>query len=348
MKILDVAGRKIGPGHPCFIVAEAGSNHNGNLAQAHALIDAAAEARADAVKFQLFTAARLYPRSAGRSEYLGLPRSIYEIIEEMELPPEWLGELSAHARDKGLVFFGAVFDEGAADLLDPYVELFKIASYEMTHLPLLRHVAAKGKPVILSTGTARLDEVRRSVQAFLATGNTELALLQCTARYPTPIEALNVRALVTLRETFAQPTGLSDHSRDPVLGPMTAVALGASIIEKHFTLSNRLPGPDHAFAVEPDELALLVRRVREVEAALGDGRKEVLEVEHELRSFSRRCLFTTRPVRAGESFTPDNVAALRRGVLDPGLEPEHLERVLTARAARDLPAESPITEEDLA
>ncbi len=348
MKTLDVAGRKIGPGHPCFIVAEAGSNHNGSLAQAHALIDAAADARADAVKFQLFTAARLYPRAAGRSEYLGLPRSIYEIIEEMELPPEWLGELAAHAREKGLVFFGAVFDEGAADLLDEHVELFKIASYEMTHLPLLRHVAAKGKPVILSTGTAHLDEVQRSVQAFLATGNAELALLQCTARYPTPIEDLNVRALVTLREAFDLPTGLSDHSRDPVLGPMTAVALGAAIIEKHFTLSNRLPGPDHAFAVEPDELALLVRRVREVEAALGDGRKEVLEVEQELRSFSRRYLFTTRPVRAGEPFTRDNVAALRRGVLDAGLEPEHFERVLSARATRDLPAESPITEEDLA
>lgn len=347
MKTIRCAGRTIGPGHPCFVVAEAGSNHNRSRRQALALIDAAAEARADAVKFQLFRAARLYPRSAGRSDYLGLPRSIYDIIEEMELPPEWLPELAAHARRRDLVFFAAPFDEESADLLDPHVELFKIASYEMTHIPLLRHVAAKGKPVIMSTGTATLDEVARSVEAFRATGNDQLVLLQCTAKYPAPLEALNVSALVTLRERFDLPTGFSDHSRDPVVGPMTAVALGADVVEKHLTLDNDLPGPDHAFAVEPHELAELVRRVRQVEQARGSGRKEVLAEEQELRAFSRRALFTTAAVKAGERFGSENVAVLRTGKRPRGLPPEALDRVLGRRAARDLPAESPLGEDDL-
>jgi N-acetylneuraminate synthase len=348
MKAIRCGQRLIGAGQPCFIVAEAGSNHDGSLDRAKRLIDAAADARADAVKFQLFRAAKLYPRSAGRSEYLGLPRSIYDVIEAMEMPPDWLPILAAHARERGLVFFAAPFDEESADLLDEHVDLFKIASYEMTHHPLLQHVARKGKPVILSTGTARLDEVAQSVEAFLATGNEDLVLLQCTAKYPTPIEALNVRALVTLRERFGLATGLSDHSRDPVVGPVTAVALGANVIEKHFTLDNDLPGPDHPFAVEPDELAKLVSRVREAEAALGTGRKEVLGVEQELRSFSRRALFTTAAVRAGEAFTAENVAALRTGNREAGLPPRELERVLGRRASRDLAAESPLHQDDLA
>ena len=348
MKSIGVGERAIGPGEPCFIVAEAGSNHNGSLDTARRLIDAAARACVDAVKFQLFRAAELYPRSAGRSDYLGMPDSIYDIIERMEMPPEWLPRLAAHARAQGLVFFAAPFDEESADLLDPHVELFKIASYEMTHTPLLEHVARKGKPVILSTGTAHLYEVGRAVRAFLATDNHRLVLLQCTAKYPTPLEALNAQALVTLREHFELPTGLSDHSRDPLVGPMTAVALGACVIEKHFTLSNQLPGPDHAFAVEPDELAELVRRVREVEAALGSGRKEVLEAEQELRSFSRRALFTRTEVKRGEAFTRANVAVLRTGKLERGLPPDAHDEVVEHVAARDLAPESAITKDDLA
>ncbi len=346
--VIEIGERKVGPGHPCFVVAEAGSNHGGSLEQALALVDVAADAGADAVKFQLFRARKLYPRSAGRSDYLGIAKPIYEIIREMEMPPEWLPRLAERARERGIVFFAAPFDEESADLLDPYVPVFKVASYEMTHHPLLRHVAARGKPVILSTGTANLDEVARAVTAFAATGNDQLALLQCTAKYPAPLEALNVRALVTLRERFGLPTGLSDHSRDPLVGPMTAVALGASIVEKHFTLSNRLPGPDHAFAVEPGELAEMVRRIREVERALGHGRKEALPEEEELRRFSRRYVYTTRAVAAGEPFTRENVAVLRAGKLPPGLPPEAFERVLGARAARDLAPESPVTEDDLA
>ncbi len=345
-RAIRIGNRTIGSGR-CFIIAEAGSNHNGSLDKALALIDVAADAGCDAVKFQLFTADKLYPRSAGQSDYLGVEKPIYEIIEEMELPVEWLETLAEHSRHRDLVFFAAPFDEQAADLLEAHVDLYKIASYEMTHLPLLRHVARKGKPVIMSTGTANLAEVSASVAAFRETGNEDLILMQCTAKYPAPLDSLNVRAMVTLKERFSLPTGLSDHSRDPVAGPVTAAALGADVLEKHITLSNRLPGPDHAFAVEPGELAKLVRRVRQVEAAAGTGVKEVLPDEEELRSFSRRALFSTRSIAEGETFTPDNIAALRTGKLRRGLGPEHYEQVLGRRAARRLPPETPITEDDL-
>jgi len=345
---VQIGDATIGDSHPCFVIAEAGSNHNGSLEQAHQLIDVAAEAGADAVKFQVFRADRLYPKSAGVSEYLKLDRPIYEIIAELELPPAWLPELARHSRDRGLGFLASVFDEESADLVDPYVEAFKIASYELTQIPLLEHVAAKGKPVIVSTGTAELAEVGASVAAFRATGNADLVVLQCTAAYPAPISSLNVRALATLKTAFGLPTGLSDHSRDPIIAAVAAVAVGANVIEKHFTLSNSLPGPDHRFAVEPDELRLLVRAVRDAESALGHGVKTADPVEYELRQFARRSIFAVKDIRSGEEFTRDNVAILRNGSLAAGLDPVRLSEVLARRALRDIPAETGIIEADVA
>jgi sialic acid synthase SpsE len=343
----QIFGKTVGIGQPCFVVAEAGSNHNGSFETALRLIDAAADAGADAVKFQTFEAKRLYPKSAGRSDYLKNETPIFDIIKAMEMPAEWLPKLCEHAHARGLAFISSPFHEEAVALLDPYVDAFKIASYELTHEPLLAAVAGRHKPVILSTGASTVDEARRARDVLERAGCNELLVLQCTASYPTPLEAANVRALVTLREALGVPTGLSDHTRDPTVAPMTAAALSAAMIEKHFTLSNRLPGPDHAFAVEPDELALLVRRVREVETVVGTGTKEVHAVEHELRSFARRSVFTTRAIRNGERFTRDNVDILRHGKLASGLAPSELERVLGAVAARDLPAETPVQEADL-
>ncbi|MBM4319140.1 MAG: shikimate dehydrogenase [Deltaproteobacteria bacterium] len=345
---LEIRGVKVGLGAPCYIVAEAGSNHNGSLPQALRLIDVAARAGASAVKFQTFQARRLYPRSAGTSDYLGDPTPIYDIIQAMEMPPAWLPTLRDHAHAAGLAFISSPFHEEAVGLLEPYVDAFKVASYELTHAPLLSEVCRTGKPLILSTGASTLVEVDRAVQLLRGAGCRELVLLQCTASYPTPLEAVNVRALVTLRETFGLPAGLSDHSRDPMVAPMVAAALGAAVIEKHFTLSNQLPGPDHPFAVEPDELARLVAAVRAVEQALGSGAKEVDATEEELRSFARRSIFTVSPVRAGEPFTRANVDVLRHGKLAAGLPPEQLGTVLASVAARDLPAEQVLTAEDLA
>lgn len=345
---VKIGDRWIGEGHPCFIVAEAGSNHNGKLDLARKLIEVAAEAKVDAVKFQLFRASKLYPKKAGQSDYLKMDRPIYDIITEMEMPYEWLPELAEIARRNGLCFLASAFDEESVDRLDPFVPAFKIASYEMTHLPLVRAIARKGKPVIMATGTATLEEVRESVNCFRESGNRSLVLMQCTAAYPAPLESLNVRAQITLAETFGVPTGLSDHSRDPLVGPIAAAALGAHILEKHFTLSNQLPGPDHAFALESQELQEMVRRVREVERARGDGRKIVQPVESELREFARRQVVAVKEIGVGESFTRENAAVLRRGKMEPGLEPKYYDELLGKTARRRIPDGSSIRKEDYA
>lgn len=345
---IEIYGKPIGLDHPVYVVAEAGSNHNGNLETALALIDVAAEAGADAVKFQTFTAERLYPKSAGTSDYLGDTRSIYDIIATMEMPAAWLGVLCERAHDRGLAFISSPFHEEAVDLLEPFVDAFKVASYELTHSPLLERVASTGKPVVLSTGAATLEEVRESVSRLREAGAVALVVLQCTARYPAPLETANVRVVATLRETLEVLSGLSDHTHDPTAAPMAAAALGAVMIEKHFTLSNRLPGPDHAFAVEPHELARLVEGVRRVERVLGSGRKVVDPVEEELRHFARRSIFAIRAIAKGEAFSRDNVDVLRHGKLASGLAPAELSRVLEHVAARDISAETPLSEADLA
>ena len=345
---VNIAGRPVGDGERCFIIAEAGSNHNGSLEHAKRLIDVAVDAEADAVKFQLFRAAKLYPKAAGRSDYLNLDRSIYDVIADMEMPYEWLPELAEYCGEKGIIFMSSAFDEESVDRLDPYVPAYKVASYEMTHLPLVRHIAGKGKPVVISTGTANLEEVDETVEAFFATGNRDLMLMQCTASYPAPVEALNLRAITTMKTAFGVPVGLSDHSRDPLTGPMAAVALGANLVEKHYTLSNRLPGPDHSFAVEPAELRTMVQRVREVQDSLGTGEKVADPMEAELRAFARRSIFSTRDIGKGELLAAENVAVLRTGNLEPGLEPKHYQDLLGKTAQRTITAGSAIHSVDYA
>jgi len=331
----------------CYVVAEAGSNHCGELDTALRLVDVAAEAGADAVKFQLFTADRMYPPGAGVADYLGDPTSIDEIIRTLELAPEWLPELAGRAAERGLDFLATPFDEEAVDVLEPYVPAYKIASYELTHAPLLRYVAAKGKPVVLSTGAATLEEAREAVATLREAGAPEVVVLQCTARYPAPLETLGIGAIPQLRAELDAPVGLSDHSREPLIGPIAAVALGACMLEKHFTLSNDLPGPDHRFALEPPELAAMVAAVRATEAARGSGRKEVYPEEEELRSFARRTLFSVRPIDAGETLDKGSIAVLRAGKLGHGLEPAALGSVLGRRAVRAIAPHVPIRREDV-
>ncbi|HWM87049.1 MAG TPA: N-acetylneuraminate synthase family protein [Kofleriaceae bacterium] len=331
----------------CYIIAEAGSNHDGSLDQAFRLIDVAAEAGADAVKFQVFCARRLYSRAAGTSDYLGDPRSIYDIISQLEMPPEWLPRLAGHAGERGIDFLASAFDEDSVDLVDPWVAAHKCASYEMTHHPLLAHMAGKGKPLIVSTGAAEVDEVAAAVAVVRAYG-TPLVLLQCTAKYPTPIAELHLRAMRTMGNAFLVPVGLSDHSRHPTIGPAAAVALGACVIEKHYTLSNDLPGPDHRFALEPHELAEMVSAIRDTEAALGQSHKTTADVEEELRRFARRSIYTLRPIRRGDFLSVDNIAVLRCGKLPTGLPPAAFPTLLGRIAARDLCPDHPVGDEDLA
>lgn len=344
---MRIGERSIGAGHPCFIIAEAGSNHNGELETAYRLIDAAVAGRADAVKFQLFRAAKLYPRSAGQAGYLNAGKSIFEIISELEVPDEWIPKLAARCREAKIQFMCTPFDEDSADVLAPHVPAFKIASYEMTHIPLLRHCARFGKPMIVSTGTADLAEVHTSVDAIRRAGNHEIVLLQCTASYPAPLAHANVRALVTLRESTGLAAGLSDHTADPLIAPVVAAALGAVVIEKHFTLDRAMPGPDHQYAITPGELAAMVTAIRSAEAALGHGRKEVLPVERELHQFARRTIFATRPIAAGEALSREDLAVLRCGRHAMGFSPGQLEDVVGRRAIHAIPEGRPLQPEDL-
>jgi N-acetylneuraminate synthase len=328
-----------------FIIAEAGSNWRAgtperDLERAVALIDVAAAAGADAVKFQTYRAETLYASGAGESDYLaaaGIRAPIATILEDLEMPYEMLPRLAARCREKGVAFMSTPFSERDFDAVDPHVAVHKIASYELSHIRLLERAGRSGKPLVLSTGASSEDDVAWAVETFRSAGGRQLLLMQCTARYPAPADSLNLRAITRLSERFGVPVGLSDHSRDPVVGPVAAVALGARAIEKHFTLDNRLPGPDHAFAVTPPELALLVRGVRDAEAARGDGEKRVLEAEQELHRFARRGLHATRDIRRGEALREgENVAILRPGKQRPGLHPRHLPELEGRRARRDI------------
>jgi N-acetylneuraminate synthase len=344
---LTIGTRRVGPGNPLYFIAEAGSNHNRDLDQAFRLIDVAVKAGADAVKFQTFRADKLYPRNAGITKYLKVPKSIHEIIRELEMPFEWIPRLADYCRERGIDFMSTPFDEESADALAPYVPAFKIASYEMTHHTLVQHCARKGKPLIVSTGTANLDEVREVVDAVRMMGVSELAILQCTAKYPAPLSALNLRTISTMACELGVVVGLSDHSREPLPGPMAATALGACIIEKHFTLRNDLPGPDHAYALEPHELAEVIRKIREVEQSLGTGIKEPPPEEQELRHFARRSLFTWRDVPKGERLTVANMAALRCGELPYGMHPRDFVRMLGRPVRRSLSAGTTLRLDDV-
>lgn len=266
MDSIRVGAREIGDGHPCFVIAEAGSNHDGKLERAKQLIDAASEAGADAVKFQTFKAERLYNEFSSKDTV--------DLLSGIELQREWHQELMDHAEQRGLVFLTSVFDEESADFLDELgIVAFKIASAELNHIPLIRHIARKNKPMMLSTGMANGSEIRDAIDAVRAAGNESAALLHCVSKYPTEMGEVNLRAMRTLKNEFKCPIGFSDHTM--VIGAsIAAVAMGANIIEKHLTMSRKLVGPDHPYATEPDEFKRMIARIREVEMMLGDGSLE--------------------------------------------------------------------------
>lgn len=336
MDTFEISDRPVGPEEPAFIIAEAGSNHNGDLETAKELIEVAADAGADAIKFQTFRAEDMYLEDSGKVEYLEDDRSIYDIIESMEMPYEWIPVLHDCCNECGISFLSTPFDERSAEELAEYVPAWKVASYTSSHHPFLRYLATSEKPIIMSTGAHELDEVRESVDVLTDAGAEDFALLQCVAAYPTPTEKINVKVVETLANQFDVPTGLSDHTLNPVTAPATAVALGASIVEKHFTLDKTMDGPDHQFALEPDELAEMVDAIRDTEAALGTGEKSVLGVEGELFEKARRAIHAVDDISSGEEFTADNLKVLRPGEREPGLRPKFYEDILGKTAARDV------------
>jgi N-acetylneuraminate synthase/N,N'-diacetyllegionaminate synthase len=333
-----VAGRRIGPGASCLVIAEAGVNHNGDLALAHRLVDIAAEAGADAVKFQTFRTDRLVTADAPKAAYqevaTGGDESQRDMLRRLELSAEAHGELAAHCARRDLLFLSTPFEEESADFLERLgVPAFKVPSGELTNLPFLRHLATKGRPLIVSTGMATLEEVGAAVDAVRNAGAPPLALLHCVSAYPAVAADSNLRAMDTLARTFGVPVGWSDHTLGIEVA-LAAVALGAAILEKHFTLDRTLPGPDHRASLEPGELAALVTQVRRVESALGDGRKVPTAAETDTARVARKSLVAARDLAPGTRLGPDDVAVRRPGT---GISPAHLDQVLGRRLVRAVP-----------
>ena len=330
-----------------FIIAEAGSNWRmgapkRDLAMAKSLIEAAAEARADAVKFQTFSPDSVYAINAGESDYLaqaGYKESIRDIFADLAMPHAMIPQLADHCRRCGLEFMSAAFSPADFAAVDPHTAVHKIASYEISHLRLLELAARSGKPLVLSTGAAEAGDIAWAVDKFRESGGKNLCLMQCTAKYPAPLDSMNLAAIPWLKTRFKTAVGLSDHSRHPTLAPTAAVSLGARVIEKHFTLSNRLPGPDHSFALTPPELTEMVTAVRQAEQMLGQGAKEVLPVEQELAAFARRGLQAVGDIKAGDLLREGvNYDILRPGKQKPGLHPKYIEQCEGKLAANDIPA----------
>ena len=339
MQNIQVANKLIGPGQPVFVIAEAGVNHNGDLKLARALIDVAVEAGADAVKFQTFRADRLATPNAPKAEYqlqtTGDAESQFEMLRRLELSADAHRELQAYCHERGIIFLSTPFDEEAVDLLDELgVPAFKISSGDLTNSPLLEHVAGKGKPVILSTGMSELSELIEAVSVLNTAGCENPVLLHCVSNYPADPAEVNLRAMQTMRSAFDVPVGFSDHT-EGIDVALAAVALGACVIEKHFTLDRASPGPDHRASLEPAGLRELVRSIRRVETALGSGRKVPTASELETAKVARRSLVAAHDIPAGATLKRDMVMMRRPGT---GMSPAMLDTLLDRQATRDIAA----------
>lgn len=339
-----IGGHRVGPTHPVYIIAELSANHNGSLDAALEIVRAAARCGADAIKLQTYTADTMTIDSRDELFMIGKGtlwegRNLYQLYEEAFTPWEWHKPLMDEAKRLGLDFFSTPFDFSAVDYLEELqVPVYKIASFEIVDLPLIRRVAETGKPIIMSTGMASLAEIDEAVRAARDGGCEQLALLKCTSAYPALPEEMDLRTIPHLAAAFGVVTGLSDHTLGPAV-PVASVALGASIIEKHFTLSRDEPGPDSAFSLEPSEFRAMIEAVRVTEQALGRVCYEVTAKEESSRVF-RRSLFVVKNVRRGEEFTPENVRSIRPG---HGLAPKYIEQVWGRHASRDIERGTPVT-----
>ena len=317
---------------PCFIIAEAGVNHNGDLGVAHQLIDVAVDAGADAVKFQSFKADRLVtieaPKATYQTQTTRADESQRDMLLRLELDVDAHRELVTHCHDTGIEFLSTPFDEESADMLEDLgVSAFKIPSGEITNLPFLCHVSRKGLPMIVSTGMAFLSEVEAATEAIRSTKNDAIILLHCVSDYPADPADANLRAILTMASAFGVPVGLSDHSLGNEVA-IAAIALGARVLEKHFTLDREMPGPDHAASAAPDEFAMLVKGVRSVEAALGDGRKRPTDNEVETAAIVRKSLVAKSGIPAGTTLVETMLTAKRPGTgLPPTMKSDIVGRI---------------------
>jgi N-acetylneuraminate synthase/N,N'-diacetyllegionaminate synthase len=311
-----------------YIIAEIGSNHDSILQKAKKMIKTASECGVDAVKFQTFTADTLYSKKM---------RTEYNMIKNLEIPFKWYKELLSCCKDNGVDFLSTAFDVESVDMIADLVPYFKISSPEVSDLGLLRHIAKKGKPIFLSTGISTIEEIRDAVETIKKEGNNEIILMHCTSMYPTRPAHVNLNAIETLRKEFGYPVGFSDHSLG-IHMPIAAVTLGACAIEKHFTLNRNDIGPDHPFAIEPDELKQMVINIRDLGVAFGDGVKKCTNDNYTKRI--RRSIHAKVEIREGEVIKENMLCVKRPGY---GIEPKEIKNVLGKRATRDIESDSWIT-----
>ena len=332
LKNIQIGNKIIGVGKPCFIIAEAGVNHNGSFLLAKKLVDAAVRVKADAVKFQIVKASEVVTKKAGLLEYQTKnakhQKTQYELIKELELTSNNFIKLKEHCDKKGIIFLASFVTPDAVDVMGNLVPAFKIASPDLTNDPLIKKIALKKKPLIVSTGMATLEEVKKAKKIIEKTGNNKIIILHCTSSYPCPFEEVNLNAMLTLRNELNCFVGYSDHTVG-ITVPIMAVTLGASVIEKHFTLDKNLPGPDHKASLEPNEFLKMVKEIRIAEKALGDETKRASATEKKNMLLIRKSIVAVRPILKGEKIVEEMLAMKRPGT---GLKPSEIHKILNKLA----------------
>lgn len=354
MKRIRIGKRIIGLNYPTYVIAEVGSNFDGSLRRAKDLAVLAKKIGADCYKIQNFLAPKIVSETGFKNLKISFqtkwPKSVVEVYKAAEFPREWLGELSSHCKKVGIDFISSPYDREAVDALEKVrVPAYKIGSGEIDNLPLLSYIAQKHKPVILACGASTLEEIKNAVHAIEKTGNKKIVILQCITNYPSPIEHANLKVLKTLKDSFPYPVGYSDHTigvagggNDPLDGitiPLAAVAMGARVIEKHFTDDRKRNGPDHPFAVEPKEFEMMVKGIRAVESALGGNVKKVTSAEKETYVIQRRGIYARVDIAKGEEFREEALEFLRPAL---GLRPARIADVIGKKARRNIKAGEPI------
>ncbi|MDE6362660.1 MAG: pseudaminic acid synthase [Lachnospiraceae bacterium] len=344
---MEINGRIIGDGHPAYIIAEMSANHAGSMDRALELIHVAKDAGADCVKIQTYTADTMTIDC--HNEYFQIEKgtwegeNLYGLYQKAYTPWEWQAQLRDEAAKVGIDFLSTPFDLLSVDFLEGLgVQFYKIASFELVDIPLLKYVASKKKPIVMSTGMGTLEEIQEAVDAIYSAGNRQLALMKCSSAYPAKPEEMNLRTIQDLKERFGVPVGLSDHSMG-AFSAATAVAMGANLIEKHFCISRAVKNPDASFSMEPQEFRQMVEQVREVEQAMGTVHYGVSRQEESNACF-RRSLFVVQDIAAGEVLTPENIRSIRPAY---GLKPKHYQEVLGRTAKRALKRGTPLSFEDI-
>lgn len=338
---MQINGRNIGDGNPCYVIAEMSANHAGSIENAKEIIHAAKESGADCIKIQTYTPDTITMNC--HNQYFQIEdgtwegENLYSLYGKAYTPWEWQAELFETAKKVGLDFFSTPFDRTAVDFLEEIgMQFYKIASFELVDIPLIQYVAEKGKPIIMSTGMGSLGEIEEAVKV-IREKNCPLALLKCSSAYPAIPDSMNLKTIPNMKEVFQVPVGLSDHSMGGVAA-VTAVALGANIIEKHFCLSRKIENPDSSFSMEPEEFKQMVKDIRDAERAMGKVCYDVTESEMQNRSF-RKSIFVSRNIKKGEKLTKENIRVIRPG---QGMKPKYYEQVLGMTALKDLEAGMPL------